>query len=196
LIYTEDTRIKLGGILLPGLIKKLEIKGEALIEEVEVEGSKIKPKQAIGYEDCKINIELIVDDTEGETALRKIERIKSLFKKGAKPQPITIVSPETSAAGVSKVLFKSLSYTLTNKSSQYAVVIELWEYVPMTITATSSRSGQAGSAAELNQNYQSYLSSNRGSAPKVGDKTTSSPATEGSPPKPPLGVMIDGSFLS
>lgn len=178
MLYTEDTRVKLGGITLPGLIKKLEITGEALIEEVEVEGSKIKPKQAVGYEDCKINVELIIDDTPDEKAIRKIERIKSIFKKvGQQPQPVTIVSPETTAAGISQVLVKSLTYTLTNKSDQYAVALALWEYVPMTIAATTSTSS-ASAAVPIDPGYQNYLDEMRGIAPQLLGKTTQSPAID------------------
>jgi len=179
MIYNEDGLIKLGGVILPGVIKKFEIKAAALIEEVEVEGSTSKPKQATGYEDAKITIELIVDDTSGEKSIRKIERIQSLFKKAGqtKPQPLSIVSQETSSAGINKVLLKDFNVAKTNKSVQYTATLEFWQYIPMTITAAKSKSGTGG-APVLNPNYQSYLNSDRGSAPKLSNKTGASPATD------------------
>ena len=61
MIFVEDNTIKLNGVVLPGLVKSIEVKESAQIDEQEVEGSSTKPKQATGYEDAKINIELVVD---------------------------------------------------------------------------------------------------------------------------------------
>ena len=63
MIYVEDELIKLNGVVLPGLVKSIEVIETAKVDEQEVEGSATKPKQATGYEDAKVNIELIIDDT-------------------------------------------------------------------------------------------------------------------------------------
>ena len=42
---------------------KRQVKESAKIDEQEVGGSATKPKQAKGYEDAKVNLELILDDT-------------------------------------------------------------------------------------------------------------------------------------
>ena len=65
MIYVEDELIKLNGVVLPGLVKSIEVIETAQVDEQEVEGSATKPKQATGYEDAKVNIELIIDDTPG-----------------------------------------------------------------------------------------------------------------------------------
>ena len=67
MIYIEDQIIKLGGVVLPGLVKSIEVTETAKVDEQEVEGSTARPKQATGYEDAKITIELIIDDTEIQT---------------------------------------------------------------------------------------------------------------------------------
>ena len=56
MIYTEDQIVKVNGVVLPGLVKSIEVKESAQIDEQEVEGSATKPKQATGYEDAKVNI--------------------------------------------------------------------------------------------------------------------------------------------
>ena len=66
MIYVEDELIKLNGVVLPGLVKSIEVIETAKVDEQEVEGSATKPKQATGYEDAKVNIELIIDDTPSE----------------------------------------------------------------------------------------------------------------------------------
>ena len=53
MIYTEDQIVKVNGVVLPGLVKSIEVKESAQIDEQEVEGSATKPKQATGYEDAK-----------------------------------------------------------------------------------------------------------------------------------------------
>ena len=67
MIFIEDERIKLDGVVLPGLVKSIEVTETAKVDEQEVEGSAARPKQATGYEDAKVTIELIIDDTEGQT---------------------------------------------------------------------------------------------------------------------------------
>ena len=57
MIFIEDERIKLNGVVLPGLIKSIEVTETAKVDEQEVEGSATKPKQATGYEDAQVIIE-------------------------------------------------------------------------------------------------------------------------------------------
>lgn len=180
MLYSEDRYIVLGGVTLPGAIKKLEVKTSALIEEVEVEGSSAKPKQATGYEDAKINIELILDNTpydDVETALSDIKKLFRKSKSQTKPKPINIVSTETSLMGVTRVLFKDYSVSRNNKSNQYVATLELWEYIPVSITATKSSTSTKSSTPSLTPSYQSYLQNNRGSVPV----TAKSPAKEKKP---------------
>ena len=49
MIYVEDQLVKVNGVVLPGLVKSIEVKESAKIDEQEVEGSATKPKQATGY---------------------------------------------------------------------------------------------------------------------------------------------------
>ena len=48
MIFIEDERIKLNGVVLPGLVKSIEVTETAKVDEQEVEGSATKPKQATG----------------------------------------------------------------------------------------------------------------------------------------------------
>ena len=181
MIFIEDERIKLNGVVLPGLVKSIEVTETAKVDEQEVEGSATKPKQATGYEDAKVNIELIIDDTEGQTKYERYAVLREIFRKPGQnvPQPIPIVSEDTAAHGIEKVIFKKLTHKGENKKSQLVANLELWEYIPQTITATSS-SGSSGSSggssgggssqaaaatSNLNQDYQQYLGTKRGKSP-------------------------------
>ena len=95
------------------------------------------------------------------------------------PQPIPIISEDTAAHGVEKVIFKKLSHKGENKRGQLTATLELWEYIPQTITAKSSSSSGSGSgksgggaASNLKADYKSYLSNDRGKSPARDDADT------------------------
>lgn len=184
MIYTEDQLVKVNGVVLPGLVKSIEVKESAKIDEQEVEGSATKPKQATGYEDAKVNIELILDDTPTQTKYQRLEAVRAIFRTPGQsvPQPIPIVSEDTAKHGIDKVLFKGLTHKSEVKKEQLTVSLEFWEYIPQTIQTTSSSSGSAsgssssstgGEAAaqqtSLSPDYQKYLQANRGKSPAVDD---------------------------
>ena len=181
MIYTEDQLVKVNGVVLPGLVKSIEVKESAKIDEQEVEGSATKPKQATGYEDAKVNIELILDDTPTATKYQRLETVRALFRTPGQsvPQPIPIVSEDTAKHGIDKVLFKGITHKSEVKKDQLTVSLEFWEYVPQTIQTTSSSSGSSSGGSSggktanqqttLPSDYQKYLQTNRGKSPAVDD---------------------------
>lgn len=181
MIYTEDQLVKVNGVVLPGLVKSIEVKESAKIDEQEVEGSATKPKQATGYEDAKVNIELILDDTPTATKYQRLETVRALFRTPGQsvPQPIPIVSEDTAKHGIDKVLFKGITHKSEVKKDQLTVSLEFWEYVPQTIQTTSSSSGSSSGGSSggktanqqttLSSDYLKYLQANRGKSPAVDD---------------------------
>lgn len=180
MIYVEDERIKLNGVVLPGLIKSIEVTESAKVDEQEVEGSSAKPKQATGYEDAKVNIELLIDDTETQTKYERYAVLRAIFRTSGQtvPQPIPIVSEDTAAHGIDKVIFKKLTHKGENKKSQLTANLELWEYVPQTIKAVSaskksskksSKTSDKSAGDGLPPEYQEYLETKRGKSPAVDD---------------------------
>jgi hypothetical protein len=159
------------GVVLPGLIKSIEVKHDALVEEQEVQGSSAKAKQATGYEDAKITIELILEDSPKLTKKQKLEKIQNLFLKSGQKKPIVheIINEHTAARKIKKVIFKSLGTKEENKKEQLTVSLEFWTYNTMKIKATKStgkkKSTTNTSSYSLDPAYQNYLNNNRGSAP-------------------------------
>ena len=125
MIYVEDELIKLNGVVLPGLVKSIEVIETAKVDEQEVEGSATKPKQATGYEDAKVNIELIIDDTPSQTKYQRYATLRAIFRSPGQsvPQPIPIISEDTAAHGVEKVIFKKLSHKGENKRGQLTAIM-------------------------------------------------------------------------
>lgn len=188
MIYVEDELIKLNGVVLPGLVKSIEVTETAKVDEQEVEGSSTKPKQATGYEDAKINIELVIDDTPIQNKFERYATLRAIFRIPGQsvPQPIPIVSEDTAAHGIEKVIFKKLTHKGENKKGQLTANLELWEYIPQTITATkSSGSGNSKSSgsssgsksqsaqSNLSGSYKSYLSTKRGKSPAIDNASSS-----------------------
>lgn len=184
MIYTEDQLVKVNGVVLPGLVKSIEVKESAKIDEQEVEGSATKPKQATGYEDAKVNIELVLDDTPTATKYQRLETVRALFRTPGQsvPQPLSIVSEDTAKHGIDKVLFKGITHKSEVKKDQLTVSLEFWEYVPQTIQTTSSSSGRSSGGSSggktanqqttLSSDYQKYLQTSRGKSPAVDDAST------------------------
>ena len=189
MIYTDGSEVMVDGVLLPGLFKSLEVTTAAEIEEQEVEGSTAKPKQATGYEDAKISVELILlDDADGMTKESKLEVIQNFFRQPGQEIPAvhTIVNEHTVRRNISQVLFKQMVSKTTNANDQLSVTMEFWEYIPMTISVTSAKKagetnyaadGAGSASGNLNKDYEKYLE-NRGQAPKQKDKTVKTPAKD------------------
>ena len=181
LIYIDESTMKIGGVILPGVFKSLEIKSDALIEEQEVEGRTTKPKQAIGYEDAKINVELILYDGPFLSKYQKLSIIQNIFKKPGqtKPEVYEIVNEHTATRGITKILFKNLVSKEQNNNEQLSVVIEFWEYITTVITATQVASQNvANKATTISKTAPSTTKKTKGTAPKIKSKTEKSPATD------------------
>lgn len=181
MIYTDESTVKVDNVILPGLFKSLEIISEALIEEQNIEGSSKKPKQATGYGDAKILLELILQYGPEKTIIEKLEIIQNLFKSKGQSKPIVhqILNEHTAAIGISKVLFKKITSKRTQKYDEMIVMLEFEEYVPTTVeaikvkTTKSTTTGKASANtpantklepkaySELDQKYKDYLSNRK-----------------------------------
>lgn len=177
MIHFEDERIKLGDTVLPGIVKSIEVTESARVDEQEVEGSAVKPKQATGYEDAKVIIELIIDDTQTQSKFERYASLRRLFRQSGQsvPQPMAIVCEDTAAHGIHKVIFKQLTHRGENKKGQLTATLELWEYIPQTITVRkssgstkksgSSQKTSSSGTSGLTEQYEEYLEKDRGRSP-------------------------------
>ncbi|MGN0710491.1 MAG: hypothetical protein ACI4LO_01930 [Anaerovoracaceae bacterium] len=190
MIWVEDTQIKVGNIVLPGLLKSLEVSTEAQIDEQEIEGSNKKKKQATGYGDGKITIELILEEGVYETAEYKLQKLQNLFREAGqeKPKVYNIISGHLASRNISKVIFKSLSSKEDNAKSAIMATLEFLEYEVMTVTAVKTATVN-GTASVSSKQKQSPIATNdkkrsssyqRGAAPKLSaaKKTSKSPAVD------------------
>lgn len=187
-MVTDDNDIKLNGKLLTGIIKSLEIKGSAIIEELEVEGKGKKPIQATGFDDSSINVELVLlDDIQGKTKEEKLQVIQDIFKsKNQKvPNIYDIVNKYINQRGIYKVIIKDFSSKVANNKTEISVSLSFREYEAISIKASSSKkSSNTTSNGNKNNNNKTnngntvgndewlkYLNGDRGKAPSLNDNT-------------------------
>lgn len=195
MIIADDEFVKINGVLLEGIFKSIEVSGGALVEEVEVEGKGKKPKQATGYEDCKVTIDLLLYDDEKKTKIEKLESIQNIFRKKGqtKPNIYPIVNEHVTTRGISKVIFKDFSSRETNKKDEIQLTLNFVEYEEIKITTTKTTSTKSSSSSSsksssskvtsssntsnLSADYSSYLSNSKGVSPKI----SNTPAKEVAP---------------
>ncbi len=193
----DDEFVKVNGVLLDGIFKSIDVSGGALVEEVEIEGKGKKPKQATGYEDCKITIELLLFDDDKKTKLDKLASIQNLFRKSGqtKPTVYSIVNDHITKRGVNKVIFKDLSSRETSKKDVIEVSLNFLEYENVKISTAKSTSSSSSSKkttakttsnSNLDDTYKSYLENDRGKSAKP-EKTKKTPAQEKPPKVSPRG---------
>lgn len=154
-VYMEDASIKIGGVILPGIYKNVEVDAEATVEEQEIEGNPVKPKQAVGYEDAKIMIDLELWDGENQTKEDKLQIIQDIFRQAgqSKPEAKEIVSTHSRIRNIDRVILKKMTTKTSNKKDVITVSLELWEYIPIVVSAAQSTTVTV-SVADSSQDYQ------------------------------------------
>lgn len=184
-MVVDDNDIKLNGNLLTGIIKSLEIKGSAIIEELEVEGKGKKPIQATGFDDSSINVELVLlDDIQGKTKEEKLQVIQDIFKsKNQKvPNIYDIVNKYINQRGIYKVIIKDFSSKVANNKTEISVSLSFREYEAISIKASSSKKSNSKTKDNNkksnnnvntigNDEWLKYLNGDRGKAPNLNDNT-------------------------
>lgn len=188
MIYIDDNSVMVGGWVLPGLLKNIEVEGEVLYEEIEVEGRTDKPKQVTGYADAKVFIDLELRGNTKEEVLQKLNKIQRIFRKPDVKTPYAyhIVNDYINARDINVIILKKVTSKIAaGEGFNIIVNLEFFEYIPMTITARSSASVSGiasesaySSSVQLNPNYQNYLDYDRGAAPRISDKSAASPSID------------------
>lgn len=188
MIYFDDDTVKIGGVILPGIYKSIEVNHDAQIDEQDVEGSSRKPKQASGYDDARITIEISLQDSETVTKEEKLLMIQDIFRGAVQEKPVVheLISIHSSIRGIQNVIIKNMTSKETNKKDEIVVNLELLQYDTVTISASKKKKKKSDKGSEgsssgnslLTEEYKSYQKSDRGSAPKQSNKTSKTPAVD------------------
>ena len=189
MLYIKDYSMQVSGIVIPGLVKKVEITGAAVIDAVTDDNNVTLGYQPNGYEPLKMNVDVLLEPAAGETVERMAASIQFLFKPPGQTaaMPLELVNSLAASVGLTKVYFKSITVTDKTESSSGEASLEFWEYLPIVVQTQAAGAGASGAAKKaaaqsqadgISTEYQEYLNTQRGQAPKIKDKTSESPAQD------------------
>lgn len=143
MILSDDNVIKINKVNLCGLVKGIDIKASAIVEDLEVEGKGKRPKQATGFEDATIDIELVLlDDIKGKTKDEKLIFLQNLFKKSGQkiPNVYDIVNKHINQRNIYKVIIKDFSTKENNKKDEITVTLNFVEYEAVGVKVKANKS--------------------------------------------------------
>lgn len=126
MLYVSDKIIEIGGIVIPGQVKSIEIIETATIDEAKDESGKLKAVQALGFEAGKVNVTVILEDMEGKNTLSQLMDIQRLFKAAGAQTPnlLPVINEDCAARGIGAVHIKSVTSSKVIEKSRREVVIE------------------------------------------------------------------------
>lgn len=149
MLYIHEKVAKLGGVYLGGQVSSIEIQEAATIYIAQDDKGEVKKTQPVGYDNAKVIIDIILEDSPEETAIEQLTNIERLFKTSGqtKAKLFAIVNEECAARGISQVYFKSFSSKKIISESQMIVSLELWEpkTAGISVVKKTSSTNAAGS---------------------------------------------------
>lgn len=188
MLYIQEHHIELGGIIIPGQVKSVEVSGDANIDEVQDDKNTTLGYQATGYQPHKINVEVVLEPNSDMNFDDMVLQIHTLFKPVGQTEAkvLSVVNSQAASHNITQVFFKKI-YTKKDTSKSYGTAsLEFWEYIPLQVATTAAPTAPTAtlppakteSAAAVSPEYQQYLNTQRGAAPKIADKTSSTPAVD------------------
>ncbi len=128
MLYVQEKVVKLGGIFLEGQVISVEVQEAGSVYVAQDEKGRYKKSQPVGYENAKVMIDILLEDTKTATTLEQITEMQRLFKLYGqkKPKLLQVVNEDCAARGVTKVFFKSLTSKKVISESKRIASLELW----------------------------------------------------------------------
>ena len=127
--------------------KKMRIRQEVRIDEIEIPGRSGKIKQATGYKDSEIEIQIELHDIEDRQGMIKsakdqLSEIQKAFRSRDDkklPRIFSISSPLTDKCEINNVLFKNLEVEDFPGNTNINVTITLIEFEPIAVQTEINR---------------------------------------------------------
>lgn len=127
MLYVRDKVAKLGGVYLGGEVTSVEVTESASIYVAQDDKGKVKKTQPVGYENAKVNIDILLEDMSGYSTLQQMKDMQRLFKqyKQTKAKLLKIVNEDCSTRGITQVYFKTMTSKKVISESKRVISIEL-----------------------------------------------------------------------
>lgn len=137
LITTDTGQVKVGNVVLPGTFESLEISAAVQMDQVDIEGSARKGSQAVGYDNTRLRLNLILlPRTDGWDCSDQIRKIQQVFRTSSsqqKPKVYKIINKHAQARGINQVIFCDFKTFEDNRSDKILGICEFEEYTPIKV---------------------------------------------------------------
>lgn len=147
MLYVQDKVVKLGGIYLGGQVTSVEIQEAGSVYVAQDEKGKYTKSQPVGYENAKVIVDILLEDTKTATTLEQLAEMQGLFKAYGQDKPalMGIVNEDCAARGISSVYFKGFTSRKVISESKRIVSLELWapDTAEIQVTKISQAEGEA-----------------------------------------------------
>lgn len=175
MLFIQDEIMKLGGVVLSGQVKSVEITQEATIDTLEDDKGKTKASQPTGYGPAKISVDFILEDSMVNTT-QQIADLQRLFKDYGQTAArlLPVVNEDCSARGITEVYFKSLGTKSVTASSGRTATLQLETPVIASIQTETSSAAQGDADSQGTDNPSKSTASNSQGAGTT--KTTKDPS--------------------
>ena len=143
MLYVQEKVVKLGGIYLEGQVTSVEVQEAGSVYVAQDEKGRYKKSQPVGYENAKVMIDILLEDTKTATTLEQLTEMQRLFKPYGqdKPKLLPIVIEDCAVRGITKVYFKNLtSKKVISESKRIALKKEVVRKPYTSSTKTSDTS--------------------------------------------------------
>ena len=135
-------QVKLGDVVLPGVMQKLHVHRAVRLDEAKVKGKSGSSKHPVGWEDAEVelSIELVTDGDKDAWAQLAI--LAGLFQgqdKHAKPNLYAITSTHLAAWRIRTVVFSNLTSEDDSTSDLVHVTLQFKEHRPVTLRGEGRR---------------------------------------------------------
>lgn len=128
MLYVRDKVAKLGNVILGGEVTSVEITEAGSVYVAQDEKGRYKKSQPVGYENGKVNIDILLEDMNEYSTLAQLRDMQNLFKGNGqdKPKLLPIVNDDCAARGITQVYFKNLTSKKVISESKRIATLELW----------------------------------------------------------------------
>lgn len=128
MLYVQEKVVKLGGVYLGGQVTSVEVQEAGSVYVAQDEKGRYMKSQPVGYENGKVYIDILLEDTRTATTLEQLSEIQQLFKAYGqdKPSMMSIVNEDCAARGITNVYLKNLTSKKIISESKRIVSLELW----------------------------------------------------------------------
>lgn len=104
MLYVQEKVVKLGGIYLEGQVTSVEVQEAGSVYVAQDEKGRYKKSQPVGYENAKVMIDILLEDTKTATTLEQLTEMQRLFKPYGqdKPKLLPIVNEDCAVRGITR----------------------------------------------------------------------------------------------